>query len=129
MATFEKLTPPTEGAPIKVRADGSLDVPRNPIIPFIRGDGTGVDITPAMHRVVDAAVGKAYRGERRIVWFEVYAGEKALEVYGPDVWLPKDTLEAIRQYVVAIKGPPVSYTHLRAHETPEHLVCRLLLEK
>ncbi|HTM19263.1 MAG TPA: isocitrate dehydrogenase (NADP(+)) [Kofleriaceae bacterium] len=105
MATFEKLTPPTEGAPIKVRADGSLDVPRNPIIPFIRGDGTGVDITPAMHRVVDAAVGKAYRGERRIVWFEVYAGEKALEVYGPDVWLPKDTLEAIRQYVVAIKGP------------------------
>jgi isocitrate dehydrogenase len=105
MATFEKLTPPTQGATIKVRADGSLDVPHDPVIPFIRGDGTGVDITPAMHRVVDAAVAKAYRGDRHIVWWEVYAGERALDVYGPDAWLPVDTLEAIKQYVVAIKGP------------------------
>src|SRR5262245_29424102 len=105
MASFEKLTAPTRGAKIKVRSDGSLDVPANPIIPYIEGDGTGVDITPVMHTVVDAAVGKPYRGERAIVWWEIYAGEKALKVYGPDIWLPKDTLEAIRQYIVAIKGP------------------------
>jgi isocitrate dehydrogenase len=105
MATFEKLTPPTRGDKIKVRSDGSLDVPANPVIPYIEGDGTGVDITPVMHKVVDAAVGKAYRGERAIVWWEVYAGEKALKVYGPDIWLPKDTLAAIKEYIVAIKGP------------------------
>jgi isocitrate dehydrogenase len=80
-------------------------VPDNPIIPFIEGDGIGVDITPVMQAVVDAAVAKAYGGERRIHWMEVYAGEKSTRLYGPDVWLPAETLEAVREYVVSIKGP------------------------
>ena len=80
-------------------------MPDNPIIPFIEGDGIGVDITPVMQRVVDAAVAKAYGGERRIHWLEVYAGEKSTRLYGPDVWLPDETLAALREYVVAIKGP------------------------
>jgi isocitrate dehydrogenase len=105
MATFEKLTPPTEGHTITTNPDGSVNVPADPIIPYIEGDGIGVDISPVMIDVVDAAVKKAYTGERRIVWFEIYAGEKALKVYGDDVWLPKDTLSAIREYSVAIKGP------------------------
>src|SRR5580765_4515589 len=80
-------------------------VPDNPIIPFIEGDGIGVDITPVMQRVVDAAVEKAYAGARKIHWLEVYAGEKSTREYGPDVWLPEETLEALREYAVAIKGP------------------------
>src|SRR4051794_998265 len=80
-------------------------VPDNPIIPFIEGDGIGVDITPVMKRVVDAAVENAYGGARRIHWLEVYAGEKSTRLYGPDVWLPDETLDALREYVVAIKGP------------------------
>jgi isocitrate dehydrogenase len=80
-------------------------VPDNPIIPFIEGDGIGVDITPVMQKVVDAAVEKAYAGERKIYWLEVYAGEKSTREYGPDVWLPDETLEALREYAVAIKGP------------------------
>ncbi len=99
---YEKLTPPTEGERIRVE-DGKLVVPDRPIIPFIEGDGIGVDITPAMRRVVDAAVEKAYGGRRKIVWFEIYAGEKAHERYGE--WLPEDTFQAIREYIVAIKGP------------------------
>lgn len=106
-----KIIPPVAGAKINLRADYSLDVPSCPIIPFIEGDGTGVDITPVMKQVVDAAVERAYNQERRIAWMEIYAGEKALQHYGADTWLPTETLDLIREYRVAIKGPlttPVS---------------------
>ncbi|HCV43763.1 MAG TPA: NADP-dependent isocitrate dehydrogenase, partial [Bacteroidetes bacterium] len=104
MASYVRLTPPTQGHKITV-GGGRVNVPNDPIIPFIEGDGTGPDIWHASQRVLDAAVAKAYRGERKIVWFEVYAGEKANKVYGEGTWLPEDTLEAVRDYVVAIKGP------------------------
>ena len=95
---------------IKIPAEGTKivagqPVPDNPIIPFIEGDGIGVDITPVMKDVVDAAVAKAYGGKRKITWMEVYAGEKSTRLYGPDVWLPEDTLAALKEYVVSIKGP------------------------
>lgn len=93
------------GEKISVNADFSLNVPDRPIIPFIEGDGTGVDITPVMRRVIDAAVTKAYGGKRQIAWMEVYAGEKATRLYGADTWLPDETVEAVREYVVSIKGP------------------------
>jgi len=93
------------GEKITVNPDFSLDVPDHPIIPYIEGDGTGVDITPVMIKVVDAAVEKAYGGKRKIAWMEIYAGEKATRVYGPDVWLPDSTLQALKDYVVSIKGP------------------------
>jgi isocitrate dehydrogenase len=96
---------PEGGARISVNPDFSLNVPDNPIIPYIEGDGTGVDITPVMIKVVDAAVAKAYAGKRRIHWMEIYAGEKATRVYGPDVWLPEETIAIVRDYVVSIKGP------------------------
>jgi isocitrate dehydrogenase len=96
---------PQAGAKITVNADFSLNVPDRPIIPFIEGDGTGVDITPVMRAVLDAAVEKAYGGKRKIEWMEVYAGEKATKVYGADAWLPEDTVAAVREYVVSIKGP------------------------
>jgi isocitrate dehydrogenase len=96
---------PTDGQKITVNADFSLNVPDQPIIPFIEGDGTGVDITPVMRKVVDAAVAKAYGGQRKIAWMEVFAGEKSTQVYGPDVWLPPETLDVVREYVVSIKGP------------------------
>jgi isocitrate dehydrogenase len=83
----------------------SLNVPLQPIIPFIEGDGVGVDVTPVMRKVVDAAVAKAYGGARQIQWMEVYAGQKSTQVYGPDEWLPEETLDAVREYVVSIKGP------------------------
>ena len=102
---YEHVTVPAGGAKIKVRADQSLEIPDNPIIPYIVGDGTGVDITPVMIKVVDAAVAKAYGGKRRIHWMEVYAGEKSTRIYGPDVWLPDETLAIVRDYVVSIKGP------------------------
>ena len=102
---FEKIVVPTDGEKIQVNADNSLNVPDRPIIPFIEGDGIGVDVTPAMHTVVNAAVEKAYGGKRSIAWMEVYAGEKATKVYGEDVWLPDETLQAVRDYVVSIKGP------------------------
>ncbi|WP_310463556.1 NADP-dependent isocitrate dehydrogenase [Sphaerotilus sp.] len=102
---YEHITVPADGQKITVNADFSLNVPNHPIIPFIEGDGTGVDITPVMVKVVDAAVAKAYGGERQIRWMEIYAGEKATRVYGPDVWLPAETLEVLREYVVSIKGP------------------------
>lgn len=105
MVQFEKLEHPKTGSKITIGTDGKLVVPDDPIIPFIEGDGTGPDIWRATRRVLDAAVEKAYGGRRRIHWFEVYAGEKANEVYGPNTWLPEDTLKAIREYVVAIKGP------------------------
>jgi len=93
------------GEKITVNTDFSINVPNNPIIPFIEGDGTGLDITPVMIKVVDAAVQKAYGGKRKIAWMEVFAGEKSTKVYGPDVWMPDETLEAVKEYVVSIKGP------------------------
>ena len=102
---FEKIKVPTDGQVIRIRNDHTLDVPNNPIIPFIEGDGIGVDVTPAMIRVVDAAVEKAYGHERKISWMEIYAGEKATKVYGESHWLPSETLRAMTEYVVSIKGP------------------------
>ena len=102
---FDKVVPPKDGKLITVNPDSSLNVPDQPIIPFIEGDGIGVDITPVMRKVVDAAVQKSYGDKRRIVWMEVYAGEKALKLYGKDTYLPDETLLALREYVVSIKGP------------------------
>lgn len=102
---YQKIQVPANGEKITVNADMSLSVPDNPIIPFIEGDGIGVDISPVMIKVVDAAIEKAYGGKRQISWMEVYAGEKATQVYDKDTWLPKETLEAVRDYVVSIKGP------------------------
>ncbi len=96
---------PEGGEKITVNADFSLNVPDEPIIPYIEGDGTGVDITPVMIKVVDAAVAKAYGGKRKIHWMEVYAGEKSTRLYGPDEWLPKETFDALKEYSVSIKGP------------------------
>lgn len=101
---YQKIQVPA-GEKITVNADMSLNVPNNPIIPFIEGDGIGVDISPVMIKVVDAAVEKAYGGQRKISWMEVFAGEKATQVYDQDTWLPEETLEAVRDYVVSIKGP------------------------
>jgi len=102
---YQKITVPANGAAILAQADGTLQVPDRPIIPFIEGDGIGVDVTPVMHAVVDAAVAKAYGNKRSIAWMEVYAGEKATKVYGRDVWLPEETLVALREFSVGIKGP------------------------
>jgi isocitrate dehydrogenase len=104
MAT-QHIKVPTSGEKIKVNKDFSLTVPDNPIIPFIVGDGIGVDITPVMLKVVDAAVNKAYGGKRKIVWMEMFAGEKSCRLYGENVWLPEETLQAAKEYVVSIKGP------------------------
>ena len=100
-----KIVVPATGEKISVDAAGKLVVPNNPIIPFIEGDGIGVDVTPAMLKVVDAAVEKAYKGEKKISWMEIYTGEKSTKVYGDDVWLPAETLDAMREYHVGIKGP------------------------
>jgi isocitrate dehydrogenase len=102
---YKHVTVPAGGQKITVNQDFSLNVPPNPIIPYIEGDGTGLDITPVMIKVVDAAVEKAYGGKRKIHWMEVYAGEKSTKVYGADVWLPEETLSIVRDYVVSIKGP------------------------
>jgi isocitrate dehydrogenase len=102
---YQHIKVPSGGEKIRVNKDFSLAVPDNPIIPYIEGDGTGVDITPVMLKVVDAAVKKAYGGKRRIVWMEMYAGEKSCRIYGENVWLPEETLAASREYVVSIKGP------------------------
>lgn len=102
---YQKIQVPAEGAKITINNDGSLNVPNNPIIPFIEGDGIGVDVTPPMLDVLNAAVEKAYGGERKLVWMEVYAGEKAVKVYGDDTWLPEETLEALQDFKVGIKGP------------------------
>ena len=102
---YQKIQVPAGGDKITVNADMSLNVPNNPVIPFIEGDGIGVDVSPVMIKVVDAAVRKAYGGERKIAWMEVYAGEKATQVYDQDTWLPQETLDAVRDYVVSIKGP------------------------
>jgi isocitrate dehydrogenase len=105
MPTYKHVTVPSDGQPITIDAAGRLQVPENPIIPFIEGDGTGPDIWKASVRVFDAAVEKAYGGKKKIAWMEVYAGEKANDVYGPNTWLPEETNEVIREFKVAIKGP------------------------
>ena len=105
MPAFQHVTVPVGGQKITVNKDFSINVPDQPIIPYIEGDGTGLDITPVMLKVVDAAVAKAYDGKRKIHWMEVYAGEKSTKVYGPDVWLPDETLAIVKDYVVSIKGP------------------------
>jgi isocitrate dehydrogenase len=104
MAKYVKLTPPLSGQKITM-INGKLQVPEKPILPFIEGDGTGPDIWRASKRVLDAAVEKAYGEKKEIVWFEVFAGEKANTVYGPNTWLPSDTIEALKEYLVGIKGP------------------------
>ncbi len=100
-----KVVIPQEGQAISINADGRLSVPDNPIIPFIRGDGIGADISPVMRKVVDAAVSKAYSGKKKISWMEIYAGGRSTEVYGEGVWLPDETFDFIKKYHVAIKGP------------------------
>src|SRR5579859_2875666 len=102
---YQHIKVPGTGAKITVNKDFSLNVPANPIIPFIEGDGTGVDITPVMRKVVDAAVNAAYGAKRKIVWMEMFAGEKSCKVYGENVWLPEETLQASKEFVVSIKGP------------------------
>ncbi|MFH1494967.1 MAG: NADP-dependent isocitrate dehydrogenase [Pseudomonadota bacterium] len=108
---YQHIKVPATGEKIQVNSNSTLQVPDCPIVPFIEGDGTGVDITPVMIKVVDAAVEKAYGGKRKIAWMEVFAGEKATKVYDADTWLPEETVAAVREYVVSIKGPlttPVS---------------------
>ena len=102
---YQHIEIPTDGECISWAEDGSLIVPNNPIIPFIEGDGIGVDITPVMLKVVDSAVSKSYDGSRKIAWMEIYSGEKSLDVYGPDEWLPQETLDALSEFSVGIKGP------------------------
>ncbi len=105
MSAYRHVRVPTEGERIDVGPDGVWRVPDRPIIPFIEGDGTGPDIWRASQRVFDAAVDKAYGGRRRVSWMEIYAGEKALAVYGKDAWLPDETNQVIRDFKIAIKGP------------------------
>ncbi|MFA7386168.1 MAG: NADP-dependent isocitrate dehydrogenase [Thiohalobacteraceae bacterium] len=103
--TYQHILVPSDGERISVGADNLLSVPKTPVIPFIEGDGIGVDVTPVMRKVVNAAVERAYQGDRRIAWMEIYAGAKANALYGGDTWLPAETLDAIRDFSVAIKGP------------------------
>ncbi len=105
MIKFDKIVIPVDGKQITLNDDSTLNVPENPVIPYIEGDGIGLDISPVMKKVVDSAVDKAYSGEKKISWMEIYAGEKSLAFYGSDTWLPEDTLAAIREFRVAIKGP------------------------
>lgn len=105
MGAYQRIQVPQLGEKITARAEGLLDVPDNPIIPFIEGDGIGSDITPVMKKVTDSAVKLAYGGRREISWMEIYCGEKSTRIYGPDSWLPDETLEAISEFSVAIKGP------------------------
>lgn len=100
-----KVVVPSDGSAIVIDDNGKLIVPDNPIVPFIRGDGIGSDITPVMKKVVDAAVAKAYQGKKKIAWMEIYAGGRSVEVYGENTWLPDETFDFIRKYHVAIKGP------------------------
>ncbi len=102
---YQHIQIPQAGEKITVNPDFSLNVSDHPIIPFIEGDGIGVDVTPVMRKVIDAAVDKAYAGKRKIEWMEIYAGEKSLKIYGDGVWLPEETLDALREFVISIKGP------------------------
>src|SRR5881394_4305957 len=103
--SYQHVKVPSGGQKITVNKDSTLNISDHPIIPYIEGDGTGLDITPVMIKVVDAAVAKAYGGKKQIHWMEIYAGEKSTKVYGPDVWLPEETLQVLKDYVVSIKGP------------------------
>ena len=113
---YQHVQIPSQGAKITVNADFSLNVPDQPIIAFIQGDGTGLDITPVMIKVVNAAVQKAYAGSKTIHWMEIFAGDKAAQLYGADVLLPQETLEIMREYVISIKGPLSAPTagHIRS---------------
>ncbi|MEE8328002.1 MAG: isocitrate/isopropylmalate family dehydrogenase, partial [Nitrosomonadaceae bacterium] len=102
---YQHIKEPDEGEKISVNKNSSLNVPDCPIIPYIEGDGIGIDITPVMKKVVNSAVNVAYGGKRKISWMEIYAGEKSTCVYGKDIWLPDETLHAAKEYVVSIKGP------------------------
>jgi isocitrate dehydrogenase len=102
---FDHIAVPKDGSKIHFDSENNLVVPNNPIIPFIQGDGIGLDITPVMQNVVNQAVKKAYNGEKQIHWMEVYAGDKAVEKYGKHNYLPQETFDAIEKFVVAIKGP------------------------
>ena len=108
---YQKIVVPVDGEKVQVNGDLTINVPHFPVVPFIEGDGIGADITPVMKKVVDAAVEKAYGNTRGIVWMEVYCGEKATKIYGPDVWLPEETMDALREYSVSIKGP-LSLIHI-----------------
>ncbi len=103
--SYQHIKIPAEGQAITANEDLSLNVPDNPVIPYIEGDGIGVDISPVMIQVVDAAVEKAYQGSKKIAWMEIFAGEKAISIYGEDEWLPDESLAAMRDYIVSIKGP------------------------
>ena len=103
--SYQHIQVPQAGQKITINSDATLNVPDEPIIPFIQGDGSGVDITPVMKKVVDAAIAKAYAGKRKIHWMEIYAGEKSRNIYGEDVSLPEETLRAVKEFVVSIKGP------------------------
>ncbi len=103
--TYQHIKIPKSGEKITCNADFSLSVPNEPIIPYIEGDGIGIDVTPVMKKVIDAAVSKAYSGEKKIHWMEIYAGEKSTKIYGEDVWMPEETMDALKEYVVSIKGP------------------------
>ena len=104
-ASYEHIQVPADGVAIKLNQDGTLEVPDNPIIPFIEGDGIGIDVTPVMRRVVTAAVTQAYEGKKRIRWMEIYAGEKASRLYGAANFLPEESLDVMRNFIVSIKGP------------------------
>ncbi|NBO00217.1 MAG: NADP-dependent isocitrate dehydrogenase, partial [Betaproteobacteria bacterium] len=105
MTMFQHIRVPPEGKQITLQANGSLQVPDHPIIPYIEGDGVGQDTTPVMIKVVDAAVSKAYGGQRQIHWMEIYAGDKAVKLYGEGQGMPAETLQALQDYRVSIKGP------------------------
>ena len=100
---FSKIKIPEKGEAIRIDSNLKLDVPNHPIIPFISGDGIGVDITHSMQTVIDHAVKKAYGETKKIEWMEVFAGEKATEVYGKDIWLPDETINALTRYIISIK--------------------------
>ena len=103
--SYQHIKVPAEGDAITANEDFSLEVPDNPIIPYIEGDGIGADISPVMIKVVDAAVEKASQGRKKISWMEIYAGEKATHIYGEDAWLPEESMAAMKDYIVSIKGP------------------------
>jgi isocitrate dehydrogenase len=100
-----QIQKPSTGELIHINSDSSIDIPNNPIIPYIEGDGIGVDITSPMKEVVDRAIQKAYGQSKKISWMEIYAGEKASQLYGNDVYLPEETLNALKEYTLSIKGP------------------------
>ena len=108
---YDHIRVPEDGTAITINPDHSLNVPDNPVIPFIEGDGIGIDVSPVMLDVVKAAVERAYAGAREIKWMQVYAGQKAADIYGDDEFLPDETLHALKNFVVSIKGPFAERSH------------------